>query len=174
MKKTKILSLCSMLTALGVALLWLGAVTDVLDVTFCFAASLVIVFAQIELGGKRALLIYAATGILSLILLPSKFAAAAYLLIAGNYPILKYVLESKIKGKTVLFILKTAYFSLTMAVLLAISKFILLIDDGYVFDVITFVLGVVSFILFDFVLTRLISVYYIRLRKRLRIEKILK
>lgn len=163
-----------MLTALGVALLWLGAVTDVLDITFCFAASLVIVFAQIELGGKRAVLIYLATGILSLILLPSKFAAAAYLLIAGNYPMLKYILESKIKGKAVLFILKTAYFSLTMAVLLAISKFVLLLDEGQVIDVITFLLGVVSFILFDFVLTRLISVYYIKLRKRLRIERILK
>ena len=92
MRKTKIISLCSILTALGVALLWLGAVTDILDITFCFASSIIIVFAQIELGSKAALLIYAATGILSMILLPTKFAASAYLLFAGNYPIIKYFL----------------------------------------------------------------------------------
>ncbi len=174
MRKTKIISLCSILTALGVALLWLGAVTDILDITFCFASSIIIVFAQIELGSKAALLIYAATGILSVILLPTKFAAAAYLLFAGNYPIIKYFLEKKVKSKTSLFIIKIAYFSLAMGIMIAISKFIFLVDDGLVISIIIFVLGLFACIIFDYLIRALVSLYYAKLRKRLRIDKILK
>lgn len=68
--KTKKLALCSMLSALGCALLLIGCVSDIFDLTFSCAASLIIVFAVIELKGPYPLLIYLVTGLVSLLILP--------------------------------------------------------------------------------------------------------
>ena len=81
--KTKKLALCSMLSALGCALLLIGCVSDIFDLTFSCAASLIIVFAVIELKGPYPLLIYLVTGLVSLLILPVKFLAIIYLLFSG-------------------------------------------------------------------------------------------
>lgn len=163
-----------MLTALGVALLWFGAVTDILDISMCFASSVIIAFSCIELGKKASVFIYLATGILSFIMLPTKFISLIYIIFVGNYPLLKNLAESKIKNGALLMIIKTVYFCAAIGASLLISRYILLIKDGLAIELITFFLGIVACILYDFVLTRLISLYLVKLRKRLGVEKFLK
>ncbi len=163
-----------MLTALGVALLWFGAVTDILDISLCFAASLIIAFSRIELGKKASFLIYLATGVLSFFILPTKFISLIYLFFAGNYPLLKNLAEVRIKNGILLTVIKTVYFCAAIGATLLLSRYILLINDGLAIELVTFFLGVGACILFDFVLTRLISLYFIKLRKRLGVEKFLK
>lgn len=47
-KKTKCIALCALLAALGVAVLWIGSVIDVLDLSAAMFASILTVIPVIE------------------------------------------------------------------------------------------------------------------------------
>ena len=95
-KATRRLAVSAVLAALGVVLLLLGSLVQVLDLSMAAIASLLVVFAVIEIGGKYPILIYLVTSVLSLLLLPVKTAALIYFVFAGYYPILKAVLEGRL------------------------------------------------------------------------------
>ena len=61
-----------MLAALGVVFLYIGSVVQVMDITMAVVASLCCTFAVIEFGGSYPWLVYAVTGVASLIVLPQK------------------------------------------------------------------------------------------------------
>lgn len=172
--KTRKLALCSTLCALGTALLWIGSATDVLDLTFACAASLIVVFAVLELKGRAAFLIYAVTGMLSLILVPIKFTALEYIFFAGIYPLVKYRLERRFRKTVILWTLKLVYLNAVFALLLLAAKYLLLVSNIPVVIAGTWALANAAFVLFDVFLTRLISLYFNKLRARLRIERLLK
>ena len=165
--KTGRLTLCGMLTALGVAVMYLGSFLDVLDLTVPVIASLFCVVAVIEMGGAVPIAVYAATAILSAVLLPNKAPAAVYLLFAGYYPIIKEKLEGKIKNKVLRFALKMAIFNVAFAAIAAVSVFVLSIPaERGIMAVALFVLGNVTFVLYDIALTRLITTYIRVIRPR--------
>ena len=87
--QTKYLALSSVLSALGVILLYLGSILQLLDLTMVAIASLIVTFAVIEMKGRYPLMIWGVTSFLSLLLLPDKFGALCYFLLCGFYPILK-------------------------------------------------------------------------------------
>jgi predicted membrane protein len=91
--RTRKLAVAAMLCALGVVLLYVGSVIEVLDLTMVGISSVLVFFAVLEMGNPFPFLIYFVTAILSMLLLPSKFAAVFYLLFGGIYPILKAKLE---------------------------------------------------------------------------------
>ena len=95
-RKTRLIAASAMLSALGVVLIAAAALLDVLDLTMAALASLLTVFAVIEIGQFYPWLIFAVTGILSLILLPKNTGAYCYLLFFGYYPIIKSVFERKL------------------------------------------------------------------------------
>ena len=78
-----------MLSALSVALMLLGSVVEVLDLSAVMLASLCTLFVFIRLGSRQAWLLYGVTSVLALLLLPSKTVALEYLLFGGYYPILR-------------------------------------------------------------------------------------
>ena len=69
-QKTRRLTVCAVLCALNLVIMYFGSVIEVLDLTASVVASLACVFAVIEMGGRWPWLIYAVTGVLSLVLLP--------------------------------------------------------------------------------------------------------
>ena len=165
-------ALGAMLTALGVTMIYLGAVTDVLDLSMCALASFICVFALLEFGTGYAVTVSAATLLLSLMLLPSKIAAFEYALMAG-YMILKPRIErlNRISAWCVKFV----YINVSLALGLLAAKYVFMLpDDGLWLNIAFAVLGNVAFVLFDIACTRLIVLYVFRLRKRLNIEKYLK
>lgn len=164
-----------MLSALSVTVLYIGSMLDFLDLTVACFASCICAFAVIELGGAAPWLIYLATGVLSAILLPQKITAAEYILFAGIYPILKFHMERRIKNSVLLWAVKLIYTAIVLVFFYFASK---LFVTGEVYTPlmlgITAVLGIGAFVLFDICLTRLITYYFYKLRKRLRVEKYLK
>ena len=66
-KGTRALTVSAVLCALGVILLAFGALFQVLDLTMAVVASILVIFAVIELGGKYPYLIYAVTALLSVL-----------------------------------------------------------------------------------------------------------
>ena len=167
-KQTVKLATASMLTALGVVVLYLGSVIQVLDLTMVALASVMVFFAVIEMGRPYPILICAATSILSMLLLPDKFAALLYVLFGGIYPILKRLLERL--PTLIMWIGKGIYFNLVLTAMVLVSMYLFHIEDTG-FTIGFYGLGNVTFFLYDIAMTRLLTLYFVKLRKQMRIEK---
>ena len=172
LKKTKLLAVCSMFSALGVILLYMGALIEVIDLSMAFVASLIVMAAVIELGGVYPWLIYAVTSTLGLLLLPNKFCAIVYFGFAGFYPILKEKFE-RVRGLACL-LLKFAAFNICLAAMWGVTKLLSLpVTFGLPVWAVALLLNGV-FVIFDVALTRLIGAYVYIWRKKLNVEKWLK
>ena len=171
-RNTSAVALGGILAAIGVTSMYLGSFIEVLDLTVAVVASLFCIIAVIEIDKRWAVGIYAATALLSVLLLPNKFPAAVYLLFAGYYPIVKEIIEGRIRSRIVAFVIKLAIFNLAFAAIVAVSIFVLKlpIEGGYI-AVALAALGNVTFVIYDIALTRLISVYIVMLRPRLTFLK---
>lgn len=168
-KTTRRLAVSAVLAALGVVLLLLGSFVQVLDLSMAAIASLLAVFAVIEIGGKYPMLIYAVTSVLSLLLLPVKTAALIYFVFAGYYPILKAVLEGRLP-KPAAWLLKIVIFCVAVAVGLLAAEKLFLMDLSWIFANWWFLICLLPvFVLYDIALTRLISAYLGKWRARLRV-----
>lgn len=183
MKKhhTKQLALSGILAGLGVVLLLLGALLQVLDLSAAAIVALLIVVAVIELSPIYPILIYAVTGLLALLLLPDKLSAVVYLLITGYYPIAKLYLERL--PMVLEWVAKMVVFYLSLSATLGIGVWLLSLDlsfagtklagwGGWIM-VALYLLGTVVFVLFDILLSRFATIYMVRLRKRLGLDKYL-
>lgn len=161
------MALSAVLSALGVMLLALGSLIQVLDLSTAVLASLLTVFAVIELRGKYPYLIYAVTGLLSLLLLPTKTAALVYVLFAGYYPMVKAAAEGHL-ARPVAWAVKIPVFCVGLVSAAALAVFLL---TGGIAPLLAgwywLLLGVPVFVVYDIALTRLISAYLLRWRARL-------
>ncbi len=169
-EQTRKLTTCAMLTALGVVLLYLGSMIELVDIALAVLASLLCVFAVIEYGGSAPWLVFAVTGILSLILLPQKTPAVMYLLFFGYYPILKEKLERR--SRVVSWVLKELVFNASLALMLLLSHTTMVAPgaEPLLLYAAFVLLAEVVFPIYDIALTRLISLYLYRLRRRFRIK----
>ncbi len=167
--RTKRLAVCAMLSALGVVILGIGSVISVMDISMAVIASLFCVFAVIEYGGAAPWLVFLVTGVLSL-LLPQKAPAAMYLLFFGYYPILKEKLEKR--PKAVAWILKEAVFQVALVAMLLLYHFLFMASGTtpWTMYVLLALIAEIVFPIYDIALTRLITLYLFRLRKRFRIK----
>lgn len=166
---TKTTALGAMLVALSVVLLYIGSVTEILDLSLCAVASLVALFAHIEFGRRYALTVYSAAVLLSLLILPNKFAALAYAFMA-LYSIIKSAIDHL--GRIASWIVKLAYFNAGLIFGVLLAKYIFLLpDEGMIAMISLFALGNAAFILFDIALSRLVLLYFFKLRTRLKIDK---
>jgi len=171
-ERTRKLTLCGILVSLGVAVMYLGSFIDVLDLSVAVIASLFCIVAVIEAGGGWKISVFLATAILSLILLPNKSPATVYALFTGYYPIIKEVLEGRVKGRILQYTIKLAIFNVAFAAIAAVMLllFRLPVESG-ILVLTTFLLGNVTFVVYDIALTRLITVYIRVLRPRLTFLK---
>lgn len=167
--KTKVLAVCSLFSALGVIILYMGALIEVIDLSMAFIASLIVMAAVIELGGMYPWLIYAVTSALSLLLLPNKFCALVYFGFAGFYPILKEKFE-RVKGIPCL-VFKFAAFNICLLAMWGVTAALSLpVTFGLPVWALALVLNGL-FVLFDVTLTRLITAYVYEWRRKFKIDK---
>lgn len=171
-KKTKYLTVSAMLAALGVLILAIGSFFEVLDISVAVIASLLAVYAVIEIGGAYPWLIWLVTSVLSLLLLPQKTPAIFYAVFLGYYPILKEKLE---KLRTWLStVCKLVSFHLALGLIVLILRLFLpsQLEMGGLWwmPILLYVACLVCFLVYDVALTRLITYYLLRLRNRFRIR----
>ena len=167
MKKTLPLTLAAMLTALGVTLLWLGGLLEVLDLSVAAVVAVFVLFAHRELPKPYAYMIYLATSLLGLLLLPLKSAAIFYAAFAGWYPMLKYHLDHL--PPLLSWTLKFLAFYAVAALLLFGGSFLLMLPlESPTFYLFIFAVGSFSFVLYDILLGRLLILYAARLRPRVQ------
>ena len=172
-RQTKLLTISAMLSALGVVVLAIGSIFQTLDLTTAALAAFFCIYAVIEIGGAYPWMVWGVTSFLGLLLLPQKSPAVFFLFI-GCYPILKEKLERLPKYlclalKLVIFHAMAGLFLLTMRIFfpeeLLLSVSWMLIGS--------YVLAVVTFVVYDYALSKVITLYLFRLRDqfRLRLKK---
>ena len=171
-QRIKQITVSAMLSALGVIIMAVGAFVEVLDLSTAVLASMLCIFAVIEIKGSYPWLIWLSTSVLALILLPIKTPAVFYALFFGFYPILKEKLERL--PRLVSWLLKLAAFHLSLALMFGIFKLFIPsalegVGTGWMLLAL-YALGLVCFVLYDIALTRLITFYLFRLRKYFRIK----
>ena len=124
--------------------------------------------AVIELGGAYPYLIWLVSGTLALLLAPDKFGAVLYLLFGGIYPIFKAMFERL--HPIVSWILKLSFFNTSLTLAVIVINFVFGIpDSGIGFAAATYALGNLAFVLYDVAATSAVTLYLIKLRKRLRL-----
>ena len=171
--QTKLLTISAMLSALGVVVLAIGSVFQTLDLTTAALAAFFCIYAVIEIGGAYPWMVWGVTSFLGLLLLPQKSPAVFFLFI-GCYPILKEKLERLSKAlclalKLAIFHAMAGLFLLTMRIFfpeeLLFSLSWMLLGS--------YILAVVTFVVYDYALSKVITLYLFRLRDqfRLRLKK---
>lgn len=150
-------------------MLYFGSLIEVLDLSMAALASMLVIFAVIEIGGIYPYAIYAVTGVLAVILLPVKVPAVYFLLFSGYYPIIKEKFERF--SRVLEWILKIVCFNIALSAFMLVSKYVLMLSNEIdLFAVIIYVFGNGVFVLYDVALTRLIRFYIVKLRKRFKIK----
>lgn len=159
-----------MMCALAVLIMLIGSFIQILDLTAAAAAGLTVVFAMIELGKKYALLVYAVSSLLALVLLPYKSPAVIFVLFAGIYPVLKEILH-RIKNKTLAYTAKLLVFNLFFTGIIYIGRNLFgLTDDFYGFNtdilgIAIYLFGNAVFIVYDIALDRLVVFYSVKIKR---------
>ncbi len=164
-QRTKRLAICAMLSALGVVILYFGALLEIFELCVVGLAAMLMVPVVIEYGRGYPWGIYLTTTALSLLLLPQKMPGVVYLLF-GFYPIVKAYLERL--PRWICFICKQGIFILIEAAVVVASNLILGVEDMPLwYDASLVLLGYATLVLFDIALTKLITLYMRKYRDRL-------
>ena len=145
--------------ALCVIMLLLGSVIPNLKLAFLFASSLLMGICLLRYKILSAILCYISVSVISVFMLPDKFVAMAFLILFGNYPIIKFYIE-KIRNIYIEYILK---FLVSNVYLVAFYVILKALDAVALFDFNTYILYIVGLALllfYDLVFGFVINAFY--------------
>ncbi len=167
LENTKKLALSGIFTALCFVVMYVGGITQVFDLCAAVLSALVVIISVIELGGAWPWLIWAVTSFLCIFFIPDKFIALEFVLFGGFYPMVKAWLE-----KFPAFIawgMKILYFNIAFtAAFLAATYIFGMWDLGFKLKIPVYVAANGFFILADVCFTLIISLYFAKLRPRIK------
>ncbi|MCL2107392.1 MAG: hypothetical protein FWH26_10110 [Oscillospiraceae bacterium] len=175
MTHTKKTALCGVFAGLSLALLWVFSFIPSLEYALPAAAGMLILCIVLEVDRLWALMAYAVSAVLAMLLLPEKTVPLLYTLFFGYFPVLKSLLEQRLP-RLVEIPVKFAVFNATMIAVYYIGTFLfgLEFDDfgekfGQYAPWVLLALGNLIFVIYDFmVLNNFIRVYRRHWQKRLR------
>ena len=184
---TRCMVTCAVFCALSVVMLAIGTVLAIIDVTAAVLAAVIILLLYLCYGARYALLSYTVTSVLGAVLMPQSLAVWSYVGLMGYYPVLKRRLDRlpRLLG----WIVKLLLFAVVMGLCLLGFHFLVFGGEGSLRD--TFLrlygeeesgtplmawsllgLSLLTYILFDLLLDRLLILYELRFRRR--VEKWIK
>lgn len=169
MRATKKITVSAMATALGSALMAVGAVWELVDMALAALASFLIVIILIEVGSPYTWLVWITTSLITFLLFPSSTVWLMYF-VFGVFPILKYYIE-RLK-RPFWFILKLIYVNACIIGLLYALDFIfgtpMFATDMIIVKAALYAVLNIAFFMYDRLLTLLIRLYIGKYRQRFR------
>lgn len=165
---TKKIALNGILGALAIICLLLATILPTNRLSFYALSSFFIAIAIIENGSKAGWVFYAATSLLSLIIVPDKLGLVPYVIFFGIYGLVKYYIE-KLDKLVFEYVLKFIYFNLCLGIaLLFVSQlFSYNLTVKLPWWLLIIILEIVFFI-YDYVYTMFIAYYRDKLKPRLK------
>lgn len=171
--RTRRLAVCALLVALGEVILALGALTGVADLSAVALTAFFVVYTVIEMKQGYAWSVWLVTAGLAWLLIPAKETALLYTAL-GYYPLVKRLAERLRRIPE--WIVKIVWVGASGAAALAISHYLLTPEanneNRLRLPIIALfaVVALAAFIVYDILLTRLITIYLVRWRDRFRIR----
>ena len=172
MKTSLKISLGGAIAAVSLVLMLLTTVIPFGTFAFPAFAGMLLTVIVIEIGYGFAVSVFAATALLSFLIVSDKEAALMYTAFFGFYPILKSLIE-RIPNKVVQYIVKLAVFNACMIAVFFIAVNLLSIPEesyylfGLQLPVIFLLFGNVFFVLYDYCITKLVTIYLLKWRQKL-------
>ena len=166
-------TICGVTASLSLVLMLLTYINPFLTYTSPPFAGILLIIIMIEVGYGWAFGTYSAVSLLAMFLLSDKEAAVMFVLFFGYYPMLRELLEQKIKAKSLRFIIELILYNVSIALSVVICMYVFAIeyddfgDFGQFSLIITAVLMNIIFVLYDFLLGKLIFAYHLRWQKKL-------
>ena len=170
MSQTKKITLSAMMVALGTAVMLLGAVIEMLDLSVCALASLFVVFIYLEIGSYYPWLVWICTSLATALIFPGSAIWVEYLFVFGLYPLIKAYIERLPKWSWL--IIKLLYINAVILGMFFVTEILLGIpffeDDSRVLIIITYVLANVAFLFYDIFIVVMVRFYFEKLRPRFK------
>lgn len=170
MSQTKKITLSAMTVALGTAMMIVGAVIEVLDLSVCALASMLVVFIYLEIGSYYPWLVWICTSLATALLYPGSIIWAEYALVFGIYPLIKAYIERLPKWSWL--IVKLLYINAVLWVIFLICEKLLGIpffgEEILGMKIAVYVLMNIAFVAFDFFITVMVRFYYDKIRPRFK------
>ena len=171
---SKRVAFSSVMTALAVVCLFAASVAPSAKIALLAVSSVFGSVCTAEYGPKYGLLHYAGVALLSLLLIPKKTYALAYIVLLGYYPVIKMYIE-KLNKRWLEWALKILLFNVVLvAAYLVFQVFFLpTVESAVTKLTLTYLPWIVLaleviFILYDYVLSYIITYYYKVLQKKMR------
>ena len=169
MKQTKKITISAMTTALGAALMAIGAVWELVDMSLAAFASFLVVFILIEVGFPYPWLVWITTSLITFLFFPGSTIWLMYF-VFGVFPILKYYIE-KLK-RFFWFPIKLIYVNVCIIGLMYAMELIFglpLFETEYLLlKIALYALLNFAFFAYDRLLTLLIRLYIGKYRQRFK------
>ena len=170
MSQTKKITLSAMMVALGTAFMIIGAVIEVLDLTVCALASMLVVFIFLAIGSYYPWLVWVCTSLATGLLYPASLIWIEYALIFGVYPLIKAYIEKLPRWSWI--IVKLVYANAVIWALFFICEKLLGVpfftDEARWMRILTYILTNVAFLAYDLFITVMVRFYYDKLRPRFK------
>ena len=179
MRKSAKTALGGIISALSLVLMLLSSVIPNLTFVLPALSGVVLMLMVIEIGRKWAFTSYIVISLLAIFLLPDKETAMMFVGFFGFYPICKSLIEQKM-NKVLCYVLKFLIFNASVAVVYLIVIFVFKIPVDFEFGIdgmewlekyaipILLTMANITFLLYDFLLSRYVVLYLRRLRKHVR------
>ena len=174
MRQSKKIAFTGVISAMSITILLLTSIFPFATYALPALSGVLFAILVIEINVKYAMLSYIVTSILSAILVPDKEAYLVFVCLLGYYPILKSIIE-QIKSKLISYFFKLLLFNTSIIsmylLLFVVFRFpILLMQDSNITAVsIAFllILGNITFLMYDYALSQIITIYIKKFRKKL-------
>lgn len=174
-KKSRKIALGGVISALSLLFMLLTAIFPFAEYALPALSGITLAVLVIEINKKTAYLAYAAVGVLSLLIAPVKEAAVLFILLLGYYPILKSSIEH-IKSRVLEWIVKMSIFNgailtvyLSMTYIFNMTEALAEVGVALKYGAFIFiVIANITFVVYDFALTKLIALYFQLIRPKLK------
>lgn len=166
-------ALGGVITAVSLVLMIISGVTVSLEYAVPMITGTLLMILVVEFGKGFATVIYVAVSILSMLILGNKEPAIMYVMFFGYYPIIKSIFEKHLK-RIPCWLIKYLIFNVAMitSYFVVTRVFMISFDDIEAFGKFALPLllfaGNVLFLMYDILLTRLVSIYIYKWQKQIK------
>lgn len=164
LRRTKCITLSSMVIALTLVLLYTASIVPTLRITFYVIASLLPIVLMVERKSGYAILSLIGSALLGSLLIHNKLILLPYVAFFGHFGIVKEYLE-RINDKVIRIASKLLYCNIATVIIYLFSFEVLFSQIDLGFSVFWLLIPLqVVFILFDWLYTKLVHIYIDKIR----------
>jgi len=174
-RSTKAIAFCSVLSALAVALMSIGIFLPTFDMVAAMFASYSVIITVCELGRGYATGVFLSAALLGILISPHNTSAWFFASFMGYYPLIKSIIEVRVKNRFTAIVYKFLFFNAAFAIIVFVSiKFLSFEEFIGWYAIALIALAELAFLLYDILLSKSIFAYYRMIRPRLKIGNFLR